>query len=100
MKKRRLYLPNNDINKLYDIPKEYWEAYNELITISITEKIDVVYNNQFRELVDKHFGDDTLCYLANNNSVPVKKSDLKVTEKGLRKFKWCFDNKKDLLVKY
>jgi|GEM_PF-4516180 len=80
---------NNDINKLYDIPNEYWELYDKLITdLCYPKTFDVVYKNQFRVLVDKHFGDKSLCYLSDNEGIPVKKSDLKVTYHGLKKLEW------------
>lgn len=94
---RKRLQSNNDIDKILDIPKEYWDAFDELIVKSIRDTFEVVYDGKFRKLVDKHFGDNKLCYLDNSEGIPVEKSKVKVTERGLLKFEWYYNNKKSFL---
>lgn len=45
--------------------------------------IPVMYNGEKRFITDVHYGNDTLCYLKDNNGVPVSICDLDVLPKWL-----------------
>ena len=94
----KIYKANNDKDKLLDIPKEYWDVFDELIVKAYRGTIEVVYENQFRTLVDKHFGNNQLCYLSDSDGIPVEKSKIKVTERGLLRFQRLFNCRKEYLA--
>lgn len=67
------------------ITTQMWSNIDKIArNITSGLRIEVLYEGKLRTLSDIHFNDDTLCYLAYNDGVPVQKEKLTITIKGLK----------------
>ena len=64
-----------------NFPTISYNTINTLANNNIGCYIDVIYNGEKRIVVDKHFGDDTLCYIRDNYGEPVKINECQIIPK-------------------